>query len=91
MQDTVRGVDIWLYQLRIVDDDLLRSCDDLEVVSLDRRDCMRSEYRISVGKWRKNLRFTPGSNDSDQMTFLCSTACQLRILSRSSVANSLSR
>jgi len=46
VQYTIRGVDIRLHQLCTVDDDLLGSCDDLEVVSLHSCDYMRSEYRV---------------------------------------------
>ena len=50
MQDTIRGVDIWFYQLRIIDDDFLRSRNDLEVVPFDCCDYARGEYRIIVGE-----------------------------------------
>ena len=90
MQDTIRGVDIGLHQLRVVDNDLLRSCDDLEMVSLHSCDYMHSEYWVGT-TGGGNLRFTPGSNDSDQTMSPYSTACQLRILSRLSMANMLLR
>ena len=48
MHDSIRGVNVWLHQLRIIDDNFLRSRDDLEVISLDCCDYMRGEYRIIV-------------------------------------------
>lgn len=73
MNDTIGGIDIWLYQLRIIYGGFLRRGCDLEMVSLDGFNCMRGEYR-TVANGGGDIRSAPESNDSDQRTPLSPTA-----------------
>ena len=63
MQDTIRSVDVWLYQLCIIDDDFLRCRNDLEVVPLNCCDYMRGEYQIVIRRGEETY-----DSHQDQMT-----------------------